>query len=226
MAGLLQGLRETIDWEIYMHKFIFMLAFTFVSLNSFAADDTIQCDIRIQDNKVRCPLLKKCPQKVLRKSEVQIQHTLNSGDALNDSISLKKVVLFPGTPKQDRNLVFLLQGDDRASELNEAGVDLVEYETLSKLQYELIRAGDLITARFAMQNSSWNFTFNRSLRSGLTGVLYTTQRGIANRQTIVPVYVTCRTTDSSIINDTELEKQIIERHLNQSQNRSSSATQQ
>ncbi|MFA7614259.1 MAG: hypothetical protein WCY48_08480 [Candidatus Caldatribacteriota bacterium] len=116
-----------------------------LSLFSFSAvaSDFLKCDFKIPDNKVKCPLIGKCPQKVLKTSETSLHIELFDGVPAEGEITLNKVIIDPGTKKESKNDIVLFSDDVRFQELEDK-VDLINYEVGERINYSVTRYGNAI----------------------------------------------------------------------------------
>src|SRR5690606_25490975 len=140
-----------ITGEDDMKHFFMTAALALFSLSSFASRH-VQCDIRLTENEVKCPLGVGlfCKQKELKESQITLSKEISDGQVIEDNLPINKVVLFPGTKKQDKHNVYLLQGDDRASKLHEEKeLDLVEFQTEESIRYHISKAGETTHIEFS-----------------------------------------------------------------------------
>src|SRR5690606_20567282 len=99
-----------------MKRFITASILTLFSFSSFA-NDYLKCDLKIPDNKVKCPLIGKCPQKILKTSETSLQVELFDGIPAEGEVTLNKILIDPGTKKEEKNDIVLFSDDIRFQEL-------------------------------------------------------------------------------------------------------------
>lgn len=139
-----------------------------LSLFSFSAiaSDFLKCDFKIPDNKVKCPLIGKCPQKILKTSETSLQVELFDGISVEGEIALNKVIIDPGTKKEDKNDIVLFTDDVRFQELEDK-VDLINYEIGERLNYSITRYGNSINISMnsAVAKGNWTLRGNVALQS-------------------------------------------------------------
>ncbi len=192
---------------------IALLTLTFAG--TAAADNrALRCDLRINTNDVKCPLIGFCPEKSLRSSNTQIAHELFQGQQLTGRVNLSKVILFPGTDKQDRHSVFLFNGDERATKLREEKeVDLVQVPSQLGVGYDLAYVGDSVIINFFSGASRYNMRFNGSFGGTISGFVHLGVPGPKDVMKNLPVIIDCRMVSPESINMAELEKQAIEEHL-------------
>lgn len=145
-----------------MKKIVTASILSLFSLSAFASD-YLQCELKIPDNKVKCPLLGKCPQKVLRTSETKLNLELFDGVVVKGEITLNKIILDPGTKKEKKNDIVLFSDDQRYLELQDR-VDLYEYEVGERLHYAAVRYGDTISININSSVARGNWTLRGNVQ--------------------------------------------------------------
>ena len=148
---------------------IWLIAFSSLFIGTALADDHIKCDLKITNNKVSCPIFRMCPEKALRESTVQVDIVANEFDETVGNIAMKKVVLFPGTKKEDKNKVLLFRDDQREQKLIEKNsLDLVVYDIKSSIEYKAKKEGNRSIVNFKTPNYTFDMTLtgNNSNVSG------------------------------------------------------------
>jgi hypothetical protein len=184
------------------------------SFIQLANADVINCKLTIKDNKVKCPLLKSCSQKTLRKSVHIIQEEMTSGQSINGSVKLDGVVLFPGTRKQEKNSVFLFKDDTQPETLAEKqDIDLVRYETNHKIDYQLSLIGNVLKASFKTKESNYKMEITGSYNGSIQGWIFTQVIGEKSRNKMLPIYLSCQKIDLAIFNQKDSKEKAIENFL-------------
>lgn len=124
---------------------IFMLMTGLFTIPAFAQNH-IKCDFKIPDNDVGCfTTLMKCPEKKLQESKKSLQITIHEGQQTDGQIKFNHIVLHPGTKKQDKNRVYLFEGDTNHEKIrDEKNVDLVAYESSEVIDYSFKKEGPFI----------------------------------------------------------------------------------
>lgn len=148
-----------------MKKLIATSILSLISMNTFASD-YLQCDLKIPDNKVKCPLIGKCPQKILKTSETKLNLELFDGVPVTGEVTLNKIVIDPGTKKEGKNDIVVFSDDQRYLELQEK-VDLYEYEVGERLSYSAVRYGNTININInsSVARGNWSLRGNVSLNT-------------------------------------------------------------
>lgn len=148
-----------------MKKLFVTSVLSLFTLNAFASD-YLKCDFKIPDNKVKCPLIGKCPQKILKTSETSIQLELFDGAPIDGEVNLNKVLIDPGTKKEGKNDIVLFADDNKIQSLEEK-VDLVDYEIGERLNYSVVRYGDTINISMnsSVYKGNWTLRGNVTLKS-------------------------------------------------------------
>jgi hypothetical protein len=146
--------------EYFMKKTATLLFTALISTTTFA-EDYIKCDFKILDNKVPCSLFSKCPQKDLRESRTVVTIVVNDGVEQNGKIKMKKVLLYPGTRKQDKYDITLFKDDKREEKLIEKGFeDITVYDVNAGIGYAAEKEGKKTKIKFTTPN----YTFDLSLQ--------------------------------------------------------------
>lgn len=176
------------------------LATLFISSTSFA-QDYIKCDLKISDNTVKCPIFRTCPEKELRESTKTLHILLNEGFDEQGKIALKKVLLHPGTKKQDKNKIILFKDDNRDKKvMDKQLVDMVVYDIESGINYSASKTGNLARLNFKTPN----YTFNMSLQ-GTNAELNTYL--LFNENTVL---LSCKKMNKEIYDDLQNEKEALD----------------
>jgi hypothetical protein len=134
------------------------LILTFISifsLNTFASD-FLKCEFKIPDNKVKCPLIGSCPQKILKTSETSLLLELHDGVTESGEITMNKILIDPGTKKEAKSDIVLFSDDQRFLQLQDK-VDLVDYEVGERINYSAIKYGDSVNLSFnsSVYRANW-----------------------------------------------------------------------
>ena len=144
------------------------LILTFVSIFSVSsfASDFLKCEFKIPDNKVKCPLIGKCPQKILRTSESSLLLELHDGITESGEITMNKILIDPGTKKEGKNDIVLFSDDQRFIELQEK-VDLADYEIGERIKYSAYKLGDTVNLSFnsSVYRANWTMSGNVTLQN-------------------------------------------------------------
>lgn len=198
-----------------------------LSLSAFANNVAVKCDLSINENTVKCPLVGFCPEKTLRESSLSVSQVLNEGQVIDHSLTLNKVVLYPGTKKQDRHSVYLLPGDERATKLrDEKDTDLVSFESSTKVNINMQSVGDTVHVILASGGSNYRFRMQGNFTGKLTGWVYADIVNEKGNPAKLPIYATCSKMNALAISESELQKEAIERHLREKKEQEGSAVQQ
>lgn len=199
-----------------------------LSLLSFGAwaNSGVSCDLRITENTVKCPIIGFCPEKVLRESKMNITELLNPGQVIDGKLVLNKVVLFPGTKNQDKHSVYQLPGDNRASILKEEKeIDLVEFATKTEIQYTFSSVGDTIHARISTDGDSYRFRFTGDYKGRLDGWIQLKVLDAKGKRSVLPLYLACSKTSEQAISESELQKEAVEKYLEEKKQKEEQAAQ-
>jgi hypothetical protein len=138
-------------------------AFLFTALLSTTtfAEDYIKCDFKILDNKVPCSLFSKCQEKDLRESKTSVNIVVNDGVVDTGKINMKKVLLYPGTRKQEKYDITLFKDDTREEKLIKKGFeDLTVYDINAGINYTAEKEGRKAKIKFITPN----YTFDLNLQ--------------------------------------------------------------
>ena len=133
---------------------ILVLGLLAISMTTFSAlaQDFLKCDFKISDNSVDCPLLGKCPQKILRESTTSFGFELSEGEIIEGSIPLIKVVLLDKKDKEKDDQITLFKDDEKSSKLSELKLNLASYDSPSSLEYSIRKEGDTVYVNLDTQN--------------------------------------------------------------------------
>ncbi|MCM2351956.1 MAG: hypothetical protein NDI69_18230 [Bacteriovoracaceae bacterium] len=197
------------------------------SLSAFA-NRHIQCDLKITENEVKCPLGIGlfCKQKELKESKITLLKEISDGQIIEENLALNKVVLYPGTKKQEKYNIYLLEGDERATKLREdKEVDLVEFQTNESIRYSISNAGNTTHIEFSNGSSKYRFAITGEYSGDLLGWIHVNVADEDGFRKLQPVLLTCRQISSNIINESELEKKAIEEYLNGKKEKNSASIQ-
>lgn len=198
-----------------------------LSLSAFANNVAVKCDLSINENTVKCPLVGFCPEKTLRESNLTVSQVLTEGQVIDHALTLNKVVLYPGTKKQDKHNVYLLPGDERATKLREEKeTDLVSFESSTKVNLNMQSVGDTVHVILASGGSNYRFRMQGNFTGKLTGWVYADVVNEKGNPSKLPIYATCSKMNALAISESELQKEAIERHLREKKEQEGSAVQQ
>jgi hypothetical protein len=204
-----------------MKHLLVLATLSFVSFSSFA-DTTVTCQVEIRDNVVDCPLILPCPEKKLRESKITISEELLDGQSVEKTLHLNKVVLHPGTKKQDKHSVYLLPSDDRSVKLKEEkDIDLVEFEAPSQMTYQMSASGSDTQIQFRSGNSRYNFSMKNSFSGKLNGYIYVSSLNEKGQERSLPVYLSCSQINGLAQNESELQKEAVNKYLEEKKKGSS-----
>ncbi len=182
-----------------------LLATLFVSSTSFA-EDYIKCDLKIRDNTVKCPIFRTCPEKQLRESTTTLHLLLNEGFDERGKIAMKKVILHPGSKKQDKNRIVLFKDDNRDLKVSSKEVvEMVVYDIESGINYSASKSGDMARLNFKTPNYTFNMSLNGQNAELSTYLLF-------NENTI---FLTCKKMDKEIFDDLQNEKEALDNYFNE-----------
>lgn len=206
-------------------KHLFITAsLTLFSISAFATQH-VQCDIKITENTVKCPLGVGlfCKQKDLRESQILLSKEISDGQVIEDNLPLNKVVLFPGTSKQDKNSIYLLQGDERATKLHEEKeLDLVEFQTKESIRYNISKSGNTTNIEFSNGNSKYRFAISGEYSGKVHGWIHVNVSDVNGDRKLLPILLSCHQISSSIVNESELQKNAVDDYLNKKEKASAS----
>jgi hypothetical protein len=176
------------------------LATLFISSTTFA-QDYIKCDLKISDNTVKCPLFRTCPEKELRESTTTLHILLNEGFDEQGKIAMKKVLLHPGSKKQDKNKIILFKDDNRDKKVMEKEVvDMVVYDIESGINYTASKSGNSARLNFKTPNYTFNMSLHGSNAELSTYLLF-------NENTVL---LSCKKMDKEIFDDLQNEKEALD----------------
>lgn len=131
----------------------FAFIFTALITTTSFAEDYIKCDFKILDNKVPCSLFSRCPEKELRESKTTVNIVVNDGVEHSGKINMKKVLLYPGTRKQDKYDITLFKEDKRDEKLIEKGMeDITVYDINGGINYSAEKEGRKAKIKFITPN--------------------------------------------------------------------------
>lgn len=118
-------------------------------VSSTYAQDVIQCDLKIIDNQVKCPLIGFCPEKVLKTSSLEMTKEIHDGGLEKDEIKLSEVIIAPGTSREKKSHVILFRDDNRVEKLKEdKDADIVSLDASYGINYEIGKYGDHVKIVF------------------------------------------------------------------------------
>jgi hypothetical protein len=185
-----------------------LLASLMISSTTFA-QDYIKCDLRISDNTVKCPIFRTCPEKELRVSTTTLHILLNEGVDEQGKIAMKRVILHPGSKKQDKNKIVLFKDDNRDKKvMSKEVVDMVVYDIESGINYTASKSGNLTRLNFKTPN----YTFNMSL-SGTNAELSTYL--LFNENTVL---LSCKKMNKEVFDDLQNEKEALDNFFKEKSN--------
>jgi hypothetical protein len=185
-----------------MKKAAILMITALMSTASFA-QDYVKCEFKIKDNEVKCPLLGRCPEKELRDSETKLEVLIHQGETLQGKVTLKEVVLHPGTKKEKKNKVFLFEDDNRHEEIrDEKGVDLFSFESTTSIDYTISKFGDKIDINFITPN----YKHDLDLRGRVSYSSY-----IATPDSAIAF--TCDKLNKEVFEEGERKQKALEEHL-------------
>lgn len=139
-----------------MKKAILLATSILISSASFA-EDYIKCDFKILDNKVPCSLFSRCPEKDLRESKTTVNLIVSDGVEHTGKIQMKKVLLYPGSRKQDKYNVTLFKEDKRDEKLVEKGFDeLTAYDINAGINFKAEKEGKKAKIKFTTPNYTFD----------------------------------------------------------------------
>lgn len=179
-----------------------LLTATILTLFSFSsfANDFLRCDLKIPDNKVKCPLIGKCPQKILKTSETTLQLELFDGIPVDGEITFQKVLISPGTKKEEKNDVILFSDDMRFQELEDK-VDLVSYEIGERIKYSISRFGNTINIALNSSAARGNWTLRGNV--ALHTYFLTNESAVSMQ---------CKTITKAVFEEEDRRRKAIEEH--------------
>lgn len=222
---MLYLIKTTLRGE-FMKNLIIMATLGLFSFSSFA-ERHVQCELKITENEVKCPLGVGlfCSQKDLRESKIVLNKDIADGQVLEESLPLNRVVLFPGTKKQDKNNIYLFEGDDRASKLREEKeVDLVEFQSKEEIRYSISNAGNTTHIEFSNGQSKYRFAITGEFSGDLYGWIHANVSSADDRsRELLPVLISCKQLNSSAVDESEIKKKAIEDYLKEKDSKNSSA---
>lgn len=189
------------------------LLLSFFSVSAMASD-FLKCDFKIPDNKVKCPLLGKCPQKVLKTSETLLQVELFDGIPQDGEITLNKVLIDPGTKKEEKNDIVVFSDDQRLIELQDK-VDLIDYEINERINYSIVRYGNSINITMASGVAKGNWTLRGNVR--LESYFLTSESAIN---------VQCQTITRSIFEEQDRKRKALEEFKQRKEEKQKSSAQE
>lgn len=196
-----------------MKRFISAAIIALFSLNSFASD-YLKCDLKIPDNKVKCPLIGKCPQKILKTSQTSLQVELFDGVPAEGEVTLNKILIEPGTKKEEKNDIVLFSDDTRFQELEEK-VDLVSYEIGERLLYSIIRHGNMINIVFKSGRAKANWTLRGNVQ---VQSYFLTSESALN--------ISCQTITKAVFEEQDRRKKAIEEFKQRKEEKQKSSAQE
>ncbi|MFA5582781.1 MAG: hypothetical protein WDA09_01090 [Bacteriovoracaceae bacterium] len=183
------------------------------SMSSFASD-YLKCDFKIPDNKVKCPLIGKCPQKILKTSQTSLMVELFDGVPSEGEITLNKILIEPGTKKETKNDIVLFSDDMRFQDLQDK-VDLVEYEIGERLNYSITRYGNTINVHL----KSGVYTGNYTLRGNVSLETYfLTSESAMNMQ--------CKTITKAVFEEQDRKRKALEEYQQRKEEKQKSSAQE
>ncbi len=209
-----------------MKNLIIMATLGLFSFSAFA-NRHVQCELKITENEVKCPLGVGlfCSQKDLKESKIIINKEITDGQILEESLPLNRVVLFPGTKKQDKNNIYLFEGDDRASKLREdKELDLVEFQSKEEILYSISNSGNTTHIEFKNGQSKYRFAITGEFSGSLYGWIHANVSSADDRgRVLLPVLISCKQLSSSVVDESEIKKKAIEEYLKEKESKKSSA---
>jgi hypothetical protein len=144
-----------------MKKFSFGLLLLALSSGASYAQDYLNCGLRIADNEIDCPFFGSCHQKSLKESKSQLLVEVHEGETKKGKITLKKVLMFPGSKKEKDNRINVFQDDNRPEKIKiEKKADLITYEVKNGINYSVSKYGDTLEISFKTSAYNLNITLS------------------------------------------------------------------
>jgi hypothetical protein len=141
MKGIFQG-------EI-MNKFFILGTLSFIVLGSAHAQEYLQCNLKISDNRIDCPFFSKCYHKPLKESKTQLDLELFDGDKKSGKVQLKRVLVNPDSEDEKDNEIIVFKDDQRPEEImKEPKSKMITYDSAEAIKYVAQKYGDSIDIQF------------------------------------------------------------------------------
>lgn len=196
-----------------MKKLLTVSILSLFSLSTFASD-YLKCDLKIPDNKVKCPLIGKCPQKILKTSQTSLQVELFDGIPVEGAITLNKILIDPGTKKEEKNDIVLFSDDMRFQELDDK-VDLINYEIGERLNYSVARYGNTINIVLKSGISTGNYTLRGNISMS---TYFLTNESAINIQ--------CQTITRAVFEEQDRKRKALEEYQQRKEEKQKSSAQE
>lgn len=141
-----------------MRKLVFSALIIAFSTTAAIAQDYLKCELEINNN-VRCPLLRRCPQKPLRVSKSQLLLEMSDGQVQSGVIEFKRIVLLDNELQPLPSRITFFNTDNTPERIRDNnGVNLTITPSHHNVEYSAQRQGRTISMEFKTENYNANLT--------------------------------------------------------------------
>lgn len=210
-----------------MKHLIVMATLSFMSFGAWA-NSGASCELRITDNTVKCPLIGFCPQKVLRESKFTLNEVVSSGEVVSNKIVLNRLLLEPGTKNQEKHNIYQFPGDDRLEKLKEKkqDLDVVEYASKTEINYTITSVGDTVSIEIWNNGSFYRARLTGNADISFSNMILLSTLDAKNKLSRTPLFIKCSKTNELAINESELQKEAVEKFLEEKKKKEESQANQ